>query len=225
MANQLPRSRLVRFLPKNTGIVREMALGSLHVGGTLDADTASDVISRFKDQGDLLIGLWPDDDLWERLPSNSDDVGSVLEFSQRSPDETVSLMSETLPEGCQSRDLDSDLFKHSMMGKYFTEVFGSARQALEQAVGLCLTRGKGVSSEGSAGPSANGLIEIGVETKQQYQHHGNSTWVCARLVRECEGPSYRTYWNCDARNKASIALAGKLGYQPENEHRLAPRFW
>jgi hypothetical protein len=171
--------------PKSV-VVREAAFGSLYFGGAPDAATIKEMISGFKDQGDVLIGLWPDDDLWERLPSNSDYVGSVLEFSQRIADESVSLSSETLPGGCQLRHLNSDLFKHSMMAKYFTGVFGSAKKALDQGIGLCLTRGKEILSEGSAGPSANGFIEIGVETKKRYQHHGYATLVCTHLIKECE---------------------------------------
>jgi len=204
----------------NSGIVREATFGSLYFGGALDAATVNDMISSFKDQGDVLIGLRPDDDLWERLPSNPDYVGSVIEFSHRIADESISLLSECLPEGRQLRRLDSDLFTHSMMANYFTGVFGSVKKALERGIGLCLIRGREILSEGSAGPSANGLVEIGVETKKQHQRHGYATLVCTHLIKECEELGFSTYWNCDARNQASIALARKLGYQPGKEYKL-----
>jgi RimJ/RimL family protein N-acetyltransferase len=204
----------------NLGIVCEAAFGSLYFGGTSDAATINDMIASLKNQGDVLIGLWPEDDLWRMLPPNPDYVGSVLEFNSRIADEYLSVLSETLPEGCQLRHLNSDLFKHSMMANYFTSVFGSVEKALERGIGLCLMRDEEILSEGSAGPSANGLIEIGVETKEQHQRRGYATLVCAHLIKECEGLGFSTYWNCDTQNPASIALARKLGYQPEKKYKL-----
>lgn len=213
-----------RLSSPNLGIVREAAFGSLYFGGAVDAATVNDMISRFKDQGDVLIGLWPDDDLWERLPSTPNYVGSVLEFNHRVANESVPLLSEPLPEWCQLHHLDDDLFKHSMMADYFTGVFGGVKKALERGFGLCLMRGQEILSESSAGPSADGLIEIGVETKKQYQHQGYATLVCAYLIKECEELGYNTYWNCDTQNPASIALARKLGYKPKKEYKLAAWF-
>jgi len=202
------------------GIVREATEGSLYFGGALDAATLHDMISGLKNEGDVLIGLWPDDDLWARLPSNPDYVGSVLEFSQRSADASTSRSLEHVSEGCQLRHLDSDLFKDSMMADYFTRLFGSAKTALERGIGLCLMRGEEILSEASAGPSANGLIDIGAETRKHHQRHGYAACVCAHLIKECEELGFGTYWNCNARNSASIALARKLGYRPEKEYKL-----
>jgi RimJ/RimL family protein N-acetyltransferase len=204
----------------SSGIVREAFFGSLYFGGTPDAGTLSDMISSFKEEGDVLVGLWPDDDLWQKLPPDPNYVGSVLEFGRRIARESVSLSSEPLPEKYKLRRLDSDLFKHSMMADYFKGVFGSVEKALDCGIGLCLMRDKEILSEGAAGPSANGLIEIGVETRKQHQRQGHATWVCAHLVRECEELGFSTYWNCDSRNPASLALARKLGYGSEKEYKL-----
>jgi RimJ/RimL family protein N-acetyltransferase len=202
------------------GIVREAAFGSLYFGGIPDAATINAVVSDLRPRGDVLIGLWPDAGLWERLPVNPDYVGSVLEFSHRVADRPGPLPPEPLPEGCQLRHLDSDLFTRSMMAAYFIRVYGSVQKALQEGIGLCLMRGQEILSEGSAGPSANGLIEIGVETKKEHQLHGYATWVCSCLIQECEELGLGTYWNCDAQNPASVALARKLGYRSEKHYKL-----
>jgi RimJ/RimL family protein N-acetyltransferase len=44
--------------------------------------------------------------------------------------------------------------------------------------------------------------------------------VCAQLIQECEEQGLRTYWNCDAQNPASAALARKLGYRHQKEYML-----
>jgi len=203
-------------LPSPTfGVVREAAFGSLYFGGTPDAATIHAMIASLKSQGDVLIGLWPEDDLWRMLPPNPDYVGSVLEFNSRIADDSLSVLSEPLPEGCQLRHLSSDLLKDGMMAHYCTSVFGSVEKAPERGIGLCLMRDEEVLSEGFAGPSANGLIEIGVATKAQHRRCGNATLVCAHLIKQCEDLGWSTYWNCDTENPASLALARKLGYQPE----------
>jgi len=107
-----------------------------------------------------------------------------------------------------------------MMVEYLTNVYGNVEKALEQGIGLCLMRGEEILSEGFAGPYANGLIEIGVETRQQHRQHGYATWVCAHLIKECERLGFSTYWNCDARNAASIALACRLGYRAGKPYKL-----
>jgi RimJ/RimL family protein N-acetyltransferase len=209
-----------RLPSPNAAIVREAAFGSLYFGGAPDVTTIGDLISSCKKLGDVLIGLWPDDNLWQKLPLDPDYVGTVLEFNHRMNDETLHLLPKHMPEEYQLRFLDRELFKCSMMANYFTSVYGSVEMALKRGIGLCLMRDEEIMSEGSAGPSTNGLIEIGVETRQQYQRQGYATWVCAHLITECERLGFRTYWNCDAQNPASIALARKLGYHTGKAYKL-----
>jgi len=102
----------------NLGIVREAAVGSLYFGGAPDAATINDMIASLKNQGDVLIGLWPEDDLWLVLPPNPDYVGSVLEFNSRVADESLSVLSEPIPEGCQLSHINNELIKHRMMKNY-----------------------------------------------------------------------------------------------------------
>jgi GNAT superfamily N-acetyltransferase len=206
--------------PKS-GIVREAVFGSLYFGGELDAKTIHDTISGLKDRGDVLIGLWPEDDLWKKVPADPNYVGSVFEYNRRIAGQTDLLLSGPLPEGCRLRHLDGDLFPRSMMARYFTGVFGNVEKALERGIGLCLMRGEEILSEGSAGPSADGLVEIGVETGERYRRRGYASLVCAHLIQECEKLGVNTYWNCDARNPASIALARKLGYRNGKKYKLA----
>jgi hypothetical protein len=204
----------------NSGIVREAAFGSLYFGGESDAATINDLICTSRREGDVLVGLWPNDDLWQKLPPNPDYVGTVLEFNGRTADKPLQLLRKHISRGCQLRPLDSRLFKNSMMADYLTNVYGNIEKALEEGIGLCLMRGEEILSEGFAGPSANGLIEIGVKTRQQHQQHGYATGVCARLIEKCEQLGFSTYWNCDARNAASSALAHKLGYHTGKSYEL-----
>jgi RimJ/RimL family protein N-acetyltransferase len=112
-----------------------------------------------------------------------------------------------------------------MMGRdLYTAIFGSRETALLHGFGLCLVRpssvGQKLLCEAFAGPAALGLIEIGVDTREDYRQRGYGTMTCAALIEQCERQGYPTYWNCDKRNQASLALAHRLGYQEGREYRL-----
>jgi RimJ/RimL family protein N-acetyltransferase len=103
-------------------------------------------------------------------------------------------------------------------------MFGSVQQALEWGYGLCLMHGDELLCEAFAGPAANGIIEIGVETHPHHMRKGYATITCAHLIHEMELQGYITYWNCARDNLPSAALAHKLGYQTEKEYRLLAWF-
>jgi len=106
----------------------------------------------------------------------------------------------------------------------YTAIFGNPEAALKHGFGLCLVRpspvGDKLLCEAFAGPRALGMIEIGVETREDYRRRGYATITCAALIEQCERQGYPTYWNCDKRNQASLALAKRLGYQEGLEYRL-----
>ena len=103
-------------------------------------------------------------------------------------------------------------------------MYGSVEQALEWGYGLCLLREGELLCETFAGPAANGIIEMGVETMPHHQKHGYAHITCAHLIQRMEAQGYQTYWNCAKQNLPSAALARKLGYRTEREYRLLAWF-
>jgi hypothetical protein len=99
-------------------------------------------------------------------------------------------------------------------------MFGSIQQALEWGYGLCLLRDDALLCEAFAGPAANGVFEIGVETQPHQIHKGYAYLTCAQLIHRMEQLGYQTYWNCAKGNIASAMLARKLVYRTEKEYRL-----
>jgi RimJ/RimL family protein N-acetyltransferase len=65
---------------------------------------------------------------------------------------------------------------------------------------------------------------VGVMTHELYQGRGYATLTCAHLLQACEALGYQTYWNCAKQNRASAALARKLGYRVEREYKLVAWF-
>lgn len=198
------------------GVVQEGAFGSLYLGGDIQPSMLHQLITSLRQDGEVLIGLWLDDPRWSRLPSAPDYSGYTLEFTHRDTDQPL----PAVPVGCELRRLDQSLLKQIVGRNLLIHIYGSVQEALKWGYGLCLIQDGDILCETFAGPAANSLIEIGVETHPHNMRKGYGTLTCAYLIHEMERQGYLTYWNCAKQNQASIALARKLGYRTEKEYRL-----
>jgi RimJ/RimL family protein N-acetyltransferase len=202
------------------GVVQEAAFGSIYLAGDLQPSLLQKLITDLRVEGDVLVGLWQEDPRWSLMPSTPEYSGYTLEFKDRE----VDLALPGLPAGCKLRRLDHSLSKQIVGRNMLIHMYGSVQTALRWGYGLCLIRGEELLCEAFAGPEADGVIEIGVETQPHHMQKGYATLTCAHLIVEMERQGYRTYWNCDKNNLPSIALARKLGYRAEKEYRLLAWF-
>jgi hypothetical protein len=198
------------------GVVQEAAFGSIYLGGDLSSALLSELISNLRAQGDVLVGLREVDPRWSLVPPGADYSGVTLEFMDRVSDSDL----PELPAGCTLHRLDHSLSKQILDRNLLMRMFGSIQNALEWGYGLCLMNGDKLLCEAFAGPSAVGVIEIGVETQPHHMHKGYATLTCSHLIHLMEGLGFQTYWNCSKQNAPSTALARRLGYKTEKEYRL-----
>jgi RimJ/RimL family protein N-acetyltransferase len=182
----------------------------------VEADLLCQLISSLRKNGEVLVGLQENDPRWRLFPSEADYFGYTLEFTDREARPDL----PPVPAGCELRRLDPSLGKQILDRNLLIRMFGSIQSALEWGYGLCLLRDGELLCETFAGPAAQGMIEIGVETQPHHMHKGYATITCARLIELMEQLGYRTYWNCAKDNQPSAALARKLGYRTEKEYRL-----
>jgi GNAT acetyltransferase len=201
-------------------VLQEAAFGSLYLAGMLSQSILHQLVNDLRFEGDVLVGLWQDDPRWSFLPLDPKYVGYTLEYFDRNPDIPL----PGVPAGCQLRRLDASLTKQILDRNLLIRMYGSIQQALEWGYGLCLLHGDELLCEAFAGPAANGIIEIGVETNPHHMQQGYATITCMHLIQRMEQQGYSTYWNCASQNQASIALAHRLGYQTEKQYRLLAWF-
>ena len=198
-------------------VLQEAAFGSIYLGGEVRAELLAQLISRLRQNGEVLAGLREDDPRWQLFPTGADYTGYTLEFTEREVEPDL----PALPEGCELHRLDSTLGKQILDRNLLIRMFGSIPMALQWGYGLCLMRNDALLCEAFAGPAANGVIEIGVETQPHHMQKGYAFLTCAHLIHRMELLGYQTYWNCAKGNIASAMLARKLGYTHENEYRLS----
>ncbi len=198
------------------GVLQEAAFGSIYLGGEVQAGLLNQLIGSLRKNGEVLAGLSEGDPRWQLFPSTADYTGYTLEFTDCESGQPL----PPVPVGCELRRLDSSLGKQILDRNLLIRMFGSIQQALEWGYGLCLLRDEALLCEAFAGPAANGVIEIGVETHPHYFRKGFAFITCAHLIHKMEELGYLTYWNCAKGNIASAMLARRLGYRSEKEYRL-----
>jgi hypothetical protein len=202
------------------GIVQEGAFGTLYPAGAIDAPTWRQLIADLRGDGDVLVGLWPDDERIDLLPPARDYDGFTLDFTDRPIGAGLDVYLRQIPDGCTMRNLDPELFERSQDRDFYSALYGSPERALQHVQARFLMRGQELCCEAYAYFAALGVIEIATATSEPYRGRGYATIACADLVHACEQQGYRTYWNCASQNLASAAVARKLGYRKEKQYRL-----
>jgi len=55
-------------------------------------------------------------------------------------------------------------------------------------------------------------LEIGIETKEEFQGLGLAYFACAKLIEYCIGNNLEPVWACRLENTSSLSLSKKLGF-------------
>lgn len=199
-------------------VVQEADDGTVYFGGELDTAVIHNTITHLRNDGFVLVGMWPDDPRLTLLPLDPDYDGRVLEFYGRSRGEELTQFLDPLPDGYDLRRLDRELILRTEWGPGDVQAAGGLDNWEKRCFGYCLLKGDDIFAEAMVGLPAVGLYEPGVFTRQAQRGKGYGTIVSAKLVQEIEAMGGQTYWNCAKQNVASAAIARKLGYQIEKEY-------
>ena len=201
------------------GIVQEDADRSLYLGGIIDGETFARVFSALRREGEVLVGMWPEDPRLSLFPPHPVYDGWTLEFYDRTGGDGLDAIVRQVPADCALHRLDRDLILRTEWGPGDVKAMGGIEAWEKSCFGYCLMRGQEILSDATVGPPALGLYEPGVFTQKDQRGKGYGTIVVARLIQEIEAMGGQSYWNCSKQNLASAAVARKLGYQIEKEYR------
>ena len=201
------------------GIVQEVVDQSIYLGGSIDAATFTEVFAALRQEGDVLVGMWPEDARIALLPPNPSYDGLTLEFYDRPCGEGLDQFVQQVPADCNLKRIDRDLIMRTEWGPGDVALMGSLDNWEKSCLGYCLMRGDEILSEATVGLPALGLYEPGVFTQPAHRGKGYGTMTVARLIQEIEARGGQSYWNCAKQNVPSGAIARKLGYRIEKEYR------
>ena len=212
------------WVDPTVALVIEEADGTVWAGGPLTAQAVSVTLAGVDTaSGDLIFGFADaDDPLHALVPSAPYWTGEAIDFTDRwpAPDEAEAIEPH-LEEGHTVVPLDGEILPLTEWYEDTVRAFGSVERWTELAIGFGVLAGDHLASEAMAGPRVRGLTEMGVATRERYRRRGYGTLVSRLTARACEARGDRPWWNANAGNQPSIAIARRIGFQRERRYELA----
>jgi GNAT superfamily N-acetyltransferase len=100
-------------------------------------------------------------------------------------------------------------------GSVIPRYFWSGRDAfLRAGVGFSIVDGGVAASTAFSAFIHDKQLELGIETRPEFQGKGYAFAVCRRLISCCLEMGYEPVWSCRLENVGSVKLAEKLGFKP-----------
>ncbi len=197
-------------------VLQETVYGTIYTAGQIPDAILAQLVADLRREGEVLVGFWPEDARIQPFLSLEPEYnGTVYDCWDRPVGEALEHILRPIPEGCEIRRVDAALYQR--LADYNPQ---SAETAFQNGIGFCLMRDDEILCEAFAGRLTNQILEMGVLTHKPYEGRGFGTLTCAHLVQACESAGFQTYWNCNAQNLPSVAIARKLGYRTIKPYRL-----
>lgn len=129
------------------------------------------------------------------------------------------LLLEPITEAFLAR---SDPANTEGLQEWLRSCWASERHYIEHGFGYCLMQGSLILSWCAAEYVTGGHCGLGVETHPDYRGRGYATLTAQALAAEAHSRGIVPYWDSWASNRASLAVADKVGFQPSTCY---PVYW
>lgn len=133
--------------------------------------------------------------------------------------EKLMKMSRILPAGYEIRMIDERIYHMAGKEEWSSDLcsqFPTFADYRERGIGTAVLFDGMLAAGASSYTVYQGGIEIEIDTKEEHRRRGLARACAARLILECLDRGLYPAW--DAHNKASLALALKLGYHFDKEY-------
>ena len=204
-------------------LVIEDADGTVYGGGALTAEAVRSALEGVVTRSaDLIFGFAGfDDPMRAMVPADPYWRGEALDFTDRvAPADEDALVRGDRPEDARIVRLDASLLPLTEWYEDTLHAFGSAERWEELGRGYAVMVGDRMVAEAMAGPRCRGLLEMGVVTREDHRRRGFGTLVSRLTARACEVRDDRVWWNANADNAPSLAIARRLGFKHERRYDL-----
>ena len=202
--------------------VTELADGTTYFGGTPEPAEVTKVFARLAPAShEIVVGLRGDlDRIVAVLPPAPDYDGRAIDFSARRPDGDSGAPAVGLPPGARLAPMSVDLFRRSQWFADTVYAFGSIERWQELGLGVGVLVDEILVSEALAGPAIRETMEMGIVTQPDHRGRGYATAAASLLADECEARGNEVWWNANADNLPSLAVARRIGFSRERPYRV-----
>jgi RimJ/RimL family protein N-acetyltransferase len=204
-------------------VVIEDSDGTVYAGGEVSpAEVRRALVGVETASGDLIFGFAaPDDAVRDVVPGEPYWRGEAIDFTDRRPlHGEDDRLGARLPDGAELVRLDRATIPMTEWYPDTLHAFGSVERWEEVGIGYAVMVEGAVAAESVAGPRSRGLLEIGVTTREPFRRRGFGTHVSLAVARACEERGDRVWWNANAGNASSIAIARRLNFVHERRYEL-----
>jgi len=112
---------------------------------------------------------------------------------------------------------DKQIFK-DMKGSVVPYFFwDNADDFFSKGIGFSLFHDNKLASTAYSVFLFEGLLELGIETVEEFRNMGFAQYTCSSLIDYCIDNNYEPIWACKLENTASYNLAQKLGFEPSRK--------
>ena len=204
-------------------LVIEDADGTVYAGGSVTRSAMQEALAGFATaSGDLIFGFaGPHDPVRDLVPAEPYWRGEAIDFTdRRPPDGEPELVRRPPGLGARLVRLDRATLPLTAWYEDTVTAFGSIERWEQNGIGYAVMIGDAVVAESVAGPRCRGLLEMGVTTREDHRRRGYGTLVSRAVARECEARGDRVWWNANAGNLPSLAIARRIGFSSERRYDL-----
>jgi GNAT superfamily N-acetyltransferase len=205
-------------------LIIEDADGTVWAGGPVTPAAAAETLAGVETaSGDLIFGFAAGDDpLRTLVPKEPYWTGEAIDFTDRQPPvEEGEAVDRELEDGHLVVQLDASTLPLIEWYDDTVLAFGSVERWMSLGIGYGVLAGDALASEAMAGPRVRGVMEMGVATRERFRGRGYGTLVSRLVARACEARGDEVWWNANAGNLPSIAIARRLGFRRERRYELA----
>jgi RimJ/RimL family protein N-acetyltransferase len=204
-------------------LVMEDADGTVYAGGDLTVERVHATLAGVETaSGDLIFGFaGPHDPLRALVPAEPYWRGEAIDFTDRvPPPDEAERLAAPLPDGIELRPLNAATLPLIEWYPDTVRSFGSVEAWERHGLGYAAFLDGVPLAESVAGPRCRGLLEMGVVTREAHRGKGLGTLVSIAVARAAEERGDRVWWNANAGNAPSLAIARRLGFTREQPYDL-----
>ena len=162
---------------------------------------------------DLILADTSDDQIRKRDHSEVSFTFDASRFSPHTDWET------RIPSDFTMRPITVDWVEE--LGSHYQvfQTWQSPESFISNGFGFCLIHGTELASVAysHSGVTNEGYVELGVRTVEKYWKQGLATLTCSAFIEHSLDQGLEPDWHTYSMNLGSIALAKKLGYEPDKE--------
>ncbi len=123
-------------------------------------------------------------------------------------------------EKCKVVPLNHSSYPLSLHHAHIEKYYGHFENFIRHGKSLCLMDGNRMTCEALILFCAHRQVELAVATQPDDRGKGYATWLCSQLIQDFMEQEFQIHYTCDANNKASVAVARKLGFGPNRSYQF-----